>query len=184
MKSQKNTNYILLHNLNAVAAVEQERAAADTKTLKYKFCTAGYKDVQKYIEDHSPVVLFLGLETVRLTEPRQTFSDSTEEDDSDDSVVAWFAVDATSLSKEEIRQFYPDADIIDAYSGALNLTPNHATLYAQARSLMAWHDRNRFCPTCGSETTLADGGYKRTCTEQDCRSRKGFTLILSQLECS
>jgi NAD+ diphosphatase len=34
---------------------------------------------------------------------------------------------------------------------------------AQARSLLAWHDRHGFCANCGQATTIALGGYRRDC---------------------
>ncbi len=37
-----------------------------------------------------------------------------------------------------------------------------ATL-AQARSLLHWHQRHRFCANCGHETEMKDGGYRRRC---------------------
>lgn len=37
-----------------------------------------------------------------------------------------------------------------------------ATL-AQARSLLHWHQRRRFCSNCGSELQMKDGGYRRHC---------------------
>jgi NAD+ diphosphatase len=37
-----------------------------------------------------------------------------------------------------------------------------ATL-AQARSLLHWHQRHRFCANCGHQTEMKDGGYRRHC---------------------
>lgn len=34
---------------------------------------------------------------------------------------------------------------------------------AQARTLLNWHQRHRFCSNCGSATQSAEGGYKRVC---------------------
>lgn len=44
---------------------------------------------------------------------------------------------------------------------------------AQARSVLAWHSRYGFCPTCGSGTKMEEGGYKRSCLNPDCRSLNG-----------
>lgn len=44
---------------------------------------------------------------------------------------------------------------------------------AQARSVLAWHSRYSFCPTCGSGTKLEEGGYKRSCLNSECRSLQG-----------
>ncbi|XP_053156516.1 NAD-capped RNA hydrolase NUDT12 isoform X2 [Hemicordylus capensis] len=45
---------------------------------------------------------------------------------------------------------------------------------AQARSVLAWDHRYRFCPTCGSGTKLEDGGYRKTCLKGDCPSHQGI----------
>ncbi|KAI8614705.1 NUDIX hydrolase domain-like protein, partial [Chytriomyces sp. MP71] len=39
-----------------------------------------------------------------------------------------------------------------------------SSLLAQARSMLDWHARFRFCGLCGSPTVLANAGYKRICT--------------------
>ncbi|XP_059729195.1 NAD-capped RNA hydrolase NUDT12 isoform X2 [Haemorhous mexicanus] len=44
---------------------------------------------------------------------------------------------------------------------------------AQARSVLAWHHRYRFCPTCGGATKIEEGGYKKTCLNEDCPSLQG-----------
>jgi NAD+ diphosphatase len=36
-------------------------------------------------------------------------------------------------------------------------------MLAQARSLLHWHQRHRFCANCGHETQMQDGGYRRHC---------------------
>ena len=170
VKTLKSTNYILLSELNPVSILEKATSIVDPKTPKYRLCTAGYKDIKEYIDANSPLVIFLGLQTVKLTEPRQTFSEST---DVDDSLIAWFSIDVTDMADTDIRKIHPDAEVLGFFPGAMSLIPNHGALFAQARSVMAWHDRYQFCPTCGSKTTVGDAGYKRTCTTTDCRSLKG-----------
>lgn len=44
---------------------------------------------------------------------------------------------------------------------------------AQARSVLAWHSRYKFCPTCGSTTKIEEGGYKRVCLKEGCPSLHG-----------
>jgi NAD+ diphosphatase len=48
-----------------------------------------------------------------------------------------------------------------AIEGGLPL-PDLAML-AQARSLLHWHHRHRFCANCGQKTEIKDGGYRRRC---------------------
>jgi NAD+ diphosphatase len=44
------------------------------------------------------------------------------------------------------------------------LLPSHElAILAQARSLLAWHERHRYCSNCGQPTEAADGGYRRDC---------------------
>lgn len=38
-----------------------------------------------------------------------------------------------------------------------------ASILAQAKSMIDWHQRHRFCANCGNPTELSDAGYKRTC---------------------
>lgn len=44
------------------------------------------------------------------------------------------------------------------------LEPGELAAYGGARALVSWHSRHRFCAVCGAPTTLAKGGWQRTCT--------------------
>ena len=48
------------------------------------------------------------------------------------------------------------------------MTPADLATYGTARSLAGWHARHRFCPRCGAPTTLAKGGWQRTCVAPAC----------------
>lgn len=41
--------------------------------------------------------------------------------------------------------------------------PEHIGALAQARSLLNWHQRHRFCSVCGSPSVMKIGGYRRDC---------------------
>lgn len=56
--------------------------------------------------------------------------------------------DARDLRSLAIEGFLPASDL---------------GLLAQARSLLHWHQRHRFCANCGHETAMNDGGYRRHC---------------------
>jgi NAD+ diphosphatase len=43
-------------------------------------------------------------------------------------------------------------------------------IYGLARSLAGWHARHKFCPRCGSGTTIARGGWQRNCVNDACRA--------------
>jgi NAD+ diphosphatase len=44
-----------------------------------------------------------------------------------------------------------------------SLPLDELALYGQARSLVDWHARHRFCARCGQPTILAKGGWQRDC---------------------
>jgi NAD+ diphosphatase len=50
-----------------------------------------------------------------------------------------------------------------ALAVAGELAADHLGALAQARSLLNWHGRHRFCSNCGTPTTIAIGGYRRDC---------------------
>ncbi len=46
---------------------------------------------------------------------------------------------------------------------AMRLRPEEAAILAQAKSLVDWHARHRFCANCGHPTDFSDAGYRRDC---------------------
>ena len=46
---------------------------------------------------------------------------------------------------------------------AASPAPGDAAIFAQARSLLDWHARHRFCANCGAPTRLVKAGYERKC---------------------
>jgi NAD+ diphosphatase len=55
--------------------------------------------------------------------------------------------------------------LIDLRSLAMQglLETHELALLAQARSLLFWHERHRFCSNCGQATLSSEGGYRRDC---------------------
>jgi len=43
------------------------------------------------------------------------------------------------------------------------VAPEHLPPIAEAKALLAWHGRHRFCANCGAPTGVAEGGWKREC---------------------
>ncbi|XP_039267616.2 NAD-capped RNA hydrolase NUDT12-like [Styela clava] len=100
---------------------------------------------------------------------------------SDDSgiepdTIAYFAINYRHFPSEE---GFPAKEFGGEFSGKgyatrmMMLPVEESGLVAQARSILAWHDRYRFCPTCGSKTKMAESGYKRSCLNSECRSHNG-----------
>ena len=77
---------------------------------------------------------------------------------------AHFAIDAAGADVA------PDVDteLIDVRALATTLASGEAAILAEARSLLDWHARHRFCAQCGSPTRMASAGWKRRCPE--CRA--------------
>ena len=77
---------------------------------------------------------------------------------------AHFAIDATGSNVA------PDVDseLIDVRALAAAIAPGEAAILAEARSLLDWHARHRFCAQCGSPTRVASAGWKQRCPE--CRA--------------
>lgn len=66
----------------------------------------------------------------------------------------WFASSTTS-----------EDNLLDLRSLAVAgaLPQGELAILAQARSLLHWHTRHRFCANCGAHTEMMDAGYRRHC---------------------
>jgi len=55
--------------------------------------------------------------------------------------------------------------LIDLRSLAMQglLEARELAISAQARSMLSWHERHRFCANCGKATVVMDNGYRRDC---------------------
>jgi len=73
---------------------------------------------------------------------------------------AYFALDATAATPP------PDGDTVamDARAVAPLIDDGEAAILAEARSLIDWHARHRFCAQCGTRSVPAAGGWVRHCT--------------------
>ena len=58
-----------------------------------------------------------------------------------------------------------DLRIIDLRSIAVQglVDPEHLPPLAEAKALLGWHARHRFCPNCGTPTQVLQGGWRRDC---------------------
>jgi NAD+ diphosphatase len=72
---------------------------------------------------------------------------------------AYFALDATSAEVPSSD----DTALMDARRVASIIDGGEAAILAEARSLIDWHARHRFCANCGTPSTLASGGWLRQC---------------------
>ena len=50
-------------------------------------------------------------------------------------------------------------------AAAYVLAPEETAIAGQAKALIDWHRRHRFCANCGADTSPADSGYRRDCPQ-------------------
>jgi NAD+ diphosphatase len=89
--------------------------------------------------EHGATLIFLGLDDER----------------------PYFAVDASGAD----IALGPESEPLDARTLAPLLPAGEAAIVAEARSLIDWHARHRFCAQCGSPTRVASAGWVRRCPE-------------------
>jgi NAD+ diphosphatase len=75
-----------------------------------------------------------------------------------------FAIDATGAD----GMLDAESEPFDARTLAPLLPAGEAAILAEARSLIDWHARHRFCAQCGSPTRITAAGWVRRCPE--CKS--------------
>jgi len=69
---------------------------------------------------------------------------------------------AAASSADLVSDF--GGQVVDARVAAVQLDDGRAEIVAQARSLLDWHARHKFCAVCGGKTEMGKAGYARTCT--------------------
>jgi NAD+ diphosphatase len=78
--------------------------------------------------------------------------------------AARFGIGIAPASAEELKA-RNDLFVTDLRSIAIQglVTPDHLPPLAEAKAMLHWHARHRFCSNCGTKTDLVDAGWKRAC---------------------
>lgn len=78
--------------------------------------------------------------------------------------VARFGV-GIPQAKAEALKTRDDLFVTDLRSIAIQglVAAEHLPPIAEAKAMLHWHARHRFCSNCGVATEMAEGGWKRTC---------------------
>jgi len=63
----------------------------------------------------------------------------------------------------EISPASENHEMIDPRQAAMSLPHTEAAIFAQAKSIFAWREKNQFCANCGTATRQTAGGAKRVC---------------------
>lgn len=77
---------------------------------------------------------------------------------------ARFGIGMTQANAEALRA-RNDLFITDLRSIAIQglVAADHLPPLAEAKAMLHWHARHRFCANCGAATRMVDGGWKRAC---------------------
>ncbi|NXQ11127.1 NUD12 pyrophosphatase, partial [Peucedramus taeniatus] len=172
-QSHPATVYILFSNLSPLVTLGGGRESSQQPEVK--LCRLCHKDVEQCMnqaEEHT--LIFLGVDLQFHTNLMAACSGTVQQEDEEDGLVAWFALSIDSASAEKFKQKHEDCYFLHPPMPALlQLPEKEAGVIAQARSVLAWHHRYQFCPTCGSATKIEEGGYKKTCLKENCPSLQG-----------
>jgi NAD+ diphosphatase len=78
--------------------------------------------------------------------------------------AARFGFGISSASAEALKE-RSDLFVIDLRSIAIQglVLPDHLPPLAEAKAMLHWHARHRFCSNCGVKTDVVDAGWKRVC---------------------
>ncbi|KAF5905318.1 peroxisomal NADH pyrophosphatase NUDT12 isoform X1, partial [Clarias magur] len=164
-QSSPETVFIVFHNLNPFVTTEPEESNDIQPKLKlYRF---GWDSVKVVLEKSDTVVIFLGVEKQECS-PSSPVSNG-------DGLIAWFALNTEKNPTESLKVTAPNSFFLTGLMPKLlMLNEDEAGIIAQARSVLAWHNRYSFCPSCGGKTKVDEGGYKRTCLTEGCKSLQGI----------
>ena len=78
--------------------------------------------------------------------------------------AAHFGIGIAQPSAEALKA-RTDLHVIDLRSIAIQalVEPDHLPPLAEAKAMLHWHARHRFCSNCGAATDMVEGGWKRAC---------------------
>jgi NAD+ diphosphatase len=77
-----------------------------------------------------------------------------------DKAQAYFAIDLASEAAPALP-----GEFQEMRAAAFVLPGRDTAIAGQAKALLDWHGRHRFCPNCGTLTSVADGGWRRLCPQ-------------------
>ncbi|KAF4015389.1 hypothetical protein G4228_006589 [Cervus hanglu yarkandensis] len=170
-ESHPATVYILFSDLNPLVTLGGNKESFQQPEVR--LCQLNYTDIKDYLAQPEKITLiFLGVELEMKKEFFNYAGEFSKEEE--DGLVAWFALGIDTVAAEEFKQRHENCYFLHPPMPALlQLKEKEAGVVAQARSVLAWHSRYKFCPTCGNATKIEEGGYKRVCLKEDCPSLHG-----------
>lgn len=131
-----------------------------------------YSAVESFLTSSN--LIYLGT-SESLSDSEMSTNGEMLDKNSDQSSVAYFCVDLNSLLTDEVTGLCGDqvkTELLHPLN-FLQLSTEDRMLYSRASPILDWHRKNRFCPACGSATSVVHGGYKTLCQNNDCLTHKG-----------
>jgi len=84
-----------------------------------------------------------------------------------------FAVDVSALEPDEAAARFGAHGAFEDMRMIGQLLPNaEASLLAYGKGMLWWHERHKFCGVCGHPTRAVDGGHRRLCTNEACKTEQ------------
>ena len=74
-----------------------------------------------------------------------------------------FALDISAAEESLLAKAFPGGSFMEMRPAAMVLPDADTVMAGQAKVLVDWHARHRFCANCGMATEMRDGGWRRAC---------------------
>lgn len=159
------TTFVLYRDLNPYIIPSED----SNGTFQYNLAAFSYAEISFALKEEASII-FLGVGPLHISMKKDG---NAQEKCSEEG--AWFALDVASIPPEDLQKIKPEAELLPKRNrmAIMLLRAEDAGIIALGKSVLAWHDRYKFCPTCGAPTTIAEAGYKLVCTKEGCRSLQG-----------
>lgn len=147
--SDETSQFLLLSELKPFVLPIKDK----TSKWRYRLCWLDHNKISSHLTSDT-VILFLGIDH--------------------SSSQSLFAIDVSGKEESKFKDLQLEGSFMVPFPGSLQMEPSDAGIFAEARSMMDWLERYKFCATCGSSTDITEGGHKRVCRNQECKSNKGI----------
>ncbi|KAJ9662768.1 NADH pyrophosphatase [Neophaeococcomyces mojaviensis] len=147
------------HSLHLLSYAQVQSIIGEPYALPEKFQLESFDSTAK-----PPTLVFMGLDL----ETKAAASLNHPTDASQVYVgTPYFALDCTGVREELLSRITTTHISFAPTRVDLSLSHPQSSLFAQARSYLDWHNRNRHCSSCGCPTLAVQGGTKIICPPSD-----------------
>jgi NAD+ diphosphatase len=120
-------------------------------------------------DEHHPNVIFLGMDLDPSDQAGAGVGGGEQVQLGQYTGVPYFALDVTSEHYAGVKRQTQQGGRLQYTPTRIDLTLDRgqSAIYSQARALLDWNIRNRYCPSCGGRTLSTHGGAKVVCPPAD-----------------